>query len=58
MEEIGAGFYADDVFDNVHQCQDVSAVIGEGTTLTDAGDLTGLTSPNSSPARGGGSPKG
>jgi len=47
LSEENDGFYADDVFNNVHQCQDVALTLGSGTTLSDAGVLTDLVAPSS-----------
>ena len=45
LEALGTGFYKDDVFSNVHSCQEVDSLLGSGTTLVEAGDLTGIQTP-------------
>jgi hypothetical protein len=39
------GFWRDDVFPDVRTCQRITDVLGGGTRLINAGDLTGITTP-------------
>ena len=45
LQEIGSGFWRDDVTDNVHSCQNIEELMGSGIELTDAGGLTGTSTP-------------
>lgn len=43
--EESTGFWVDNVRDNVHSCDSVDTVLSGGTQLTNAGSLTGITTP-------------
>jgi hypothetical protein len=45
LQEVGAGFWRDNVTDNVHSCQDITDLMESGIELTDAGVLTGTATP-------------
>lgn len=45
LELAGLGFYRDDVYPGARTCLDVEELLGSGTTLAEAGPLTGATSP-------------
>jgi hypothetical protein len=46
LENLAEGWYYDEVFDNVHNCQTADALISGGTRLVDAGSLTGAVTPD------------
>ena len=45
LSELGAGFWKDDVTENVHSCKDITELLESGVELTDASVLTGVTTP-------------
>ena len=45
MDELGTGFWMDDVSGNVHSCAEVGDVMGQGATLSQAGVLDGVATP-------------
>ena len=45
MEHKGDGYWVDEVSGNVHSCAEVEDVLGSGASLTDAGDLSGSSTP-------------
>jgi hypothetical protein len=49
LDEVGLGFYRDDVYPGARTCLDVEELLGSGTTLADAGPLTGAGSPKAKP---------
>ena len=45
LSELAAGFWRDDVTGNVHSCNDITDLLESGVELTDAGLLTGISTP-------------
>lgn len=45
LDDMGDGFYRDDVFNNYHGCQDVEDVLMGGTRISQGGILEGLSTP-------------
>jgi hypothetical protein len=45
LSDLGAGFYYDSVLENVHSCQEVNQILDGGTTLSEAGLLDGVATP-------------
>ncbi|MFZ5480031.1 MAG: hypothetical protein ACOZNI_24920 [Myxococcota bacterium] len=46
LDRSSTGFYADDVFQNQRTCKSAEELLGEGTTLADAGVFSGATTPS------------
>ena len=46
LENLSEGWYYDEVFDNVHNCQTTDALLSGGTHLLEAGSLTGAVTPD------------
>jgi hypothetical protein len=46
LENVSDGWYYDEVFDNVHNCQTADALLSGGIELLDAGSLTGAVTPD------------
>lgn len=45
MDELGTGFWKDNVSGNVHSCAEVDEVMGNGATLSESGTLDGVATP-------------
>jgi len=46
LESVSEGWYYDEIFDNVHNCQTTDALLNGGTRLVEAGSLSGAVTPD------------
>ncbi len=46
LENVSEGWYYDEVFDNIHNCQTTAGLLDGGVTLIEAGSLSGAITPD------------